>query len=330
MNKLLDWARRNAGLVAPIALGIVYGTVARILFGLDNLHEVLRVMASSFIFLVPFAIGFGVVWIAPPREQRSWTYTLTGPWAAAALTLGTALVIGYEGLICVVLILPAFLVMASAGGLAARIVLEVMRLRGRRFQAVTLGLVLVLPYLVSPMERRLLAGDEYRTVENTIRIRAEPAAVWRQISRVPRIRPEEYGTSWVHRIGFPRPLEATLSHEGVGGVRQASFERGVLFVETVTTWQPDHLLAFTIHADSTTISRAALDEHVTVGGEHFDVLDGTYEIERTGPGDVVLHLRSTHRLSTHFNFYASWWTDWIMSQIQRNILVVVKRRAEAT
>jgi len=66
-----------------------------------------------------------------------------------------------------------------------------------------------------------------------------------------------------------------------------------------------------------------------MGGEHFGVLDGTYRIEPAGPGEVVLRLSSTHRLSTHFNFYASWWTDRVMSQIQRNILRVVKDRSEA-
>lgn len=322
------WVRRHRARLAPLALGVVYGLTARIIFGVDGLHRVFAIMATSFIFAVPFALGFVVVWIAPEEQRRSLLYAVIGPWGASCLTLLTAFMIGYEGLICVALILPAFLIFSSIGGVLARAAWALLRMR-RRLHAFTLASVLLLPYLMSPVERRMMAPESFRTVENQVRIRATPDEVWRHIARVPPIRPHEYGTSFVHRIGFPRPLEATLSHEGVGGVRRATFERGVLFLETVTVWEPGRTLSFTIHADSTTIARAALDEHVTVGGEHFDVLDGTYEIEPAGPREVVLRLRSTHRLSTHFNLYSSWWTDLVMSQIQSNILRVVKNRSEA-
>ena len=78
-----------------------------------------------------------------------------------------------------------------------------------------------------------------------------------------------------------------------------------------------------------TVDTMTLDQHVTVGGEYFDVLDGTYEIVPVAPGEVELRLWSTHRLSTHFNSYAALWTDFVMRQIQGNILQVVRDRAEA-
>jgi len=66
-----------------------------------------------------------------------------------------------------------------------------------------------------------------------------------------------------------------------------------------------------------------------VGGPYFDVLEGTYRIERLNDRQVLLHLSSKHRLSTRFNFYAGLWTDFIMRDIQRNILRIIKRRCEA-
>ena len=62
--------------------------------------------------------------------------------------------------------------------------------------------------------------------------------------------------TWAQRIGFPRPIEATLSYEGVGGVRHASFERGLMFVETVTDWEPEHRLAFGGEGDVATQEQA--------------------------------------------------------------------------
>jgi hypothetical protein len=41
-------------------------------------------------------------------------------------------------------------------------------------------------------------------------------------------------------------------------------------------------------------------------------------------------LTSTHRLSTHFNPYAALWVDAVMSDMQRGILDVVRRRAETS
>ena len=168
-----------------------------------------------------------------------------------------------------------------------------------------------------------------RRVATAIDIEAAPAAVWREIVAVPPIGADEQGFRLVHAIGFPRPIEAKSFGSGVGSIRHATFERGVLFIETVTRFEPERALAFSIAADPDTIPAAALDQHVTVGGPYFDVLEGEYTIEAIGPGRVRLHLASEHRLSTHFNLYAGAWTDFIMRDVQENILEVIRRRAES-
>jgi hypothetical protein len=306
---------------ATLAGAVVYGLVARLAFS-DSLPIAVP-MTFTFIFLVPLAVGYLAFAGAPPGERRAFHAVLV-PLAAAVMVLVTVLAVGVEGLICVVMMAPVFMAMALLGGALAWIVRSI---ANRRLRASALLVVLVLPYAAGPLEQRLPQMQSRRVVENRIRIRADEAAVWNQIIRVPAIRPEEYHTTFIHRIGFPRPIEATLSHEGVGGVREASFERGVLFRETVTEWTPLRRLSFTIAADS--IPTKTLDQHVTVGGEYFDVLDGTYEIVPVAPGEVELRLWSTHRLSTHFNPYAALWTDFVMRQIQGNILQVVRDRAEA-
>lgn len=309
-------------LASTVAGAVAYGLVGRLAFS-ESL-PIAAPMTFAFIFLIPMAVGFAAVAATPPGEslrRREGAFLALG---AAIMVLITVLSIGVEGLICVVMMTPIFLVMALLGSALA---FAVRSFRSRRLRSSALLVVLLLPYAAGPLEHRLPQVQSRRVVENRIRIRASQAEVWRQIIRVPAIRPEEYRTTFIHRIGFPRPIEATLSHEGVGGVRQASFERGVLFRETVFEWVPQRRLSFTIAADS--IPSRTLDQHVTVGGAYFDVLDGTYEIVPVAPGEVELRLSSTHRLSTHFNAYASLWTDFVMRQIQGNILQVVRDRAEA-
>jgi hypothetical protein len=130
-------------------------------------------------------------------------------------------------------------------------------------------------------------------------------------------------------LGFPRPVAATLTGTGVGGVRHATFDRGLVFTETITEWQPERLLSFTIRANTDSIPTTTLDKHVTIGGPFFDVLQGTYQLIPDDDGRATrLVLTSRHRVSTRFNPYAGWWANRIMGSIQRNILAVLKRRAE--
>jgi len=191
-----------------------------------------------------------------------------------------------------------------------------------------LACVAILPFLVAATEQFTGPVYEQREVASGILIHAAPETVWAQIERVPPIAPEEQRFSWTQKIGFPRPIEATLSSEGVGAIRHATFAGGVLFIETVTLWEPRQRLGFDIHADSANIPPRTLDEHVTIGGRYFDALHGEYRIEPRPDGSTLLHLVSRHRLSTTFNFYSRIWTDAVMRDIQENILYVIRNRCE--
>jgi hypothetical protein len=322
------WLRRQSRLLLwSLAAGVAYGAFARAAFALDLFKDLFGVMTVAFLFLVPAAIGFATVFLGERQERWSWWAKLFFPWLPALICLAGALLLAWEGLICIVLWVPLFLVTSTLGGVIAGIAGAVAR--SRRARSATLAGCLLLPFAVAPLEHLRALPDERRVVPNVIDIHADPATVWANIARVPAIQPAELGFTWTHLMGFPRPIAATLSREGVGGVRHATFERGVLFVETVTAWEPQRRLAFAIAADPASIPAAALDQHVTVGGPYFDVLDGEYRIEPLGPGRVRLHLQSTHRLSTRFNAYSGLWTDFILRDVQDAILEVLKRRCEA-
>jgi hypothetical protein len=221
--------------------------------------------------------------------------------------------------------LPIALILSSLGGLIGGAALW----NARGDVKLPLACVLLFPVMVAPIESHLTPPLQLRTVETQILIRATPAVVWSNIERVRAISPQELTPTWTHAIGFPRPIAATLSHEGVGGVREASFERGLLFFETVNRWEPNRLLAFSIKADTAHIPATTLDDHVQIGGRYFDVLQGEYALKPSPDGTVLLHLSSRERLSTDFNPYAGLWTDAIMKSLQESILKVVKARCES-
>src|SRR5882724_1193253 len=308
----------NASIYFGLAAGVVYGFLIRFLFSNYHLQDYWTVMTIGFMFLVPFALGILAVYFGEADGPRSWKFRIFMPLVPALLLLLIAAIIGWEGRICLIMALPIFMVMSSAGGLAAGIFSTAKNSRGRKVPFVVF--FALAPLISSAIETRLPLPQAMRTVEAQITISAQPHAVWQNIERVREIKPEEQRTGFFHRLGFPRPLEATLSQEGIGGVRHATFERGVLFVETINKWEMDKELAFSIKADTKSIPPTTLDEHVTIGGPYFDVLNGEYRIESTADGKVILHLSSQQRLSTRFNIYAGLWTDYIMRDIQQNIL----------
>ncbi|MCY3001516.1 MAG: hypothetical protein NTV21_06900 [Planctomycetota bacterium] len=320
-------AARIEQLLFPILAGVVHGLIARGAFGHSKAQEFLGVMTASFILLVPLTIGMLVVVLGERRGPMNLSERLTTAVFSALLALAACLALAWEGIICVFLWVPLYAALAAVGALIGGAAADWHNRNERDTRM--LSLVVLLPYLVAPLERRFETRDEIRVVENVIRIEASPEAIWSQIERVPRFREEEHHFALSHVIGFPRPVEATLSHEGVCGVRHATFEGNVLFIETITHWEEPRKLTFGIHADADTIPPHTLDEHVTIGGPYFDVLEGEYELEPLADGAVLLHLRSRHRVSTHFNFYATLWTDFIMSDVQSYILEIVKRRSEA-
>lgn len=315
-------------LLESILAGVIHGLGARLAFGVDSLRDILGVMTFSFIFLVPFCLGVLTVYVAERKDRLSWASRIFMPLTPAFIALVAAMVLAWEGLICIVLWLPMYLFMACLGGLVAGLIHTL--IDSTRNRHLTLASIMVLPFVSAPLEHTLDLPVQKRVVQNHIDIQASPEVVWQHIIRVEKFRPEEHHRSLAHLIGFPRPLEATLSHEGIGGVRHATFEGDVLFVETITAWEPLERLTFGIKADTSAIPPTTLDEHVTVGGPYFDVLEGEYRLEKLNDATVRLHLQSVHRLSTQFNAYSSLWTDFIMDDVQSYILSILKTRCEKT
>ena len=314
-----------------VAAGVVYGLAFRILFSVNRWNDFFGVMTLAFLFAVPFVAGFLTVFLGDRDGSWSWPMKLFLPWVTASLTLGAALLLAWEGIICIVIWVPLFLVLSLLGGLAAVLVHRIAR--GRRARAAVAGCLMILPVVVAPLERAAPIADELRRVETSIEIEAPVEVVWREIARVRQIRARRTPLRLVARDRLPEAgrSDAVARRRGWRPPRFIR-KRGRFFVETITAWEPDERLAFEIAADPASIPARALDPHVAVSGPYLNVLEGEYRIERlesAEEGRLRLHLTSRHRLSTRFNFYSGLWTDFILADTQRYILEALKRRCEA-
>ncbi|UYZ62778.1 SRPBCC family protein [Hymenobacter weizhouensis] len=305
--------------------GLLVALLGRFVFATSSFATSGGLLMLCFLLLIPMALGAVTAHFTPVTASYT-SRAVVGPFSTVLLFLTTALLFQLEGMICVLIIFPLFLFTSWLG---AVLYLVLTRNESDRNKTYAVAAFALLPFLLAPLESQLATPDDHRRVENTVLIQAPVAVVWRHIVRVAPISALDLGPSLVDKLGFPRPIEATLTREGVGGVRHATFERGVEFIETVDVWEPQRRLSFSIVPNTATIPPTTFDEHVIVGGRFFDVLRGTYELQPAGPGHIRLVLYSQQRLSTRLNPYAGLWTDYVMSEIQRRILEVIKRRCEA-
>ena len=216
--------------VTSIGAGALYGLALRLLTDPMRPRDghVLLVMSIAFLAAGPFAIGYLAIsnpFQSTNQSSASWLRAIFLPWIAILVTSLFATLFKLEGWICIVFFLPIGFIFSSAGGVAAKLVRDRVSSRSRS----TALAVALLPLLLSVSESRVPDPDQVRTVTTEIVIHAGPDTVWQNIKSVPVIKAGELPCSWTRAIGFPRPVEATLSKETVGGVRQASFAGGVIF-----------------------------------------------------------------------------------------------------
>jgi hypothetical protein len=310
-------------IASSILLALVYAGLGRFVFGQPQFGPIIGATVSvAFIFLVPFATGVLTVYSAPPTYRTNWLYALLMPVVSITMGIAFAGVLWIEALICLLMAAPIMIVMAMLGGL---VVALIQRSRARQSGSVVAAMLL-LPYLFAPIENAMPVEKSFHTVETQIVINADADTVWQNIIRVTPIQDAERPTSVLFDwFNAPKPMEATLEKEGVGGIRRGKFVDGLQFVETIKMWSPPKRITWEIVPD---ITSATLAPWIGIGGKYFAVPDASYWIEPDGDSQVILHLSSTHTLTTRLNGYGALWTEWGMREFQNYILRIIKTRVE--
>lgn len=307
----------------PIAL--LYALLVRLTFAAKEFSPFLATMTCSFLFLVPPAIGALTVRLAPQEYRRSIPYALFMPWISITIVSIGSIAFALEAAICILMALPIFLVLSSAGGY--------LFLLGNRDkdksptrQNTMLGIILLAPYLFSPFEMKLPISTSYNIVESQVTINAPANIVWANIIAIPYISPNEQGFSIFHVFGVPKLLETSaLTRAGIGGLRTTLFDNGLAFTETVTHWDKNSRINFSISPSDQTTAPAPFS---MIGKKYFAVTEMNYWIKPINQDTVILHITSQHQLTTHLNSYAGIWTDFMLSSLQNYVLQMIKTRAE--
>src|SRR5438093_3335699 len=195
----------------------------------------LRRSYSTGLFLgVPFTIGYISSYIYNRGHERPAGQSPVLALASVSISAGALILFALEGSICTLMALPIALAIAFPGAVLGRIVAR----RGVQ-AAMGGGMALVVPVFVGVEPRPAPPVHEVVTV---VEIAARPEVVWRHVVRFPDLAPP---TELLFRAGVAAPLRARIDGRGVGAIRYCDFTTGS-FVEPITAWDENRLLAFDI------------------------------------------------------------------------------------
>jgi hypothetical protein len=314
---------RHRAPITGIVLGALDGLIMRVAF--ESSHDgLLQIMSASFLFIVPFAVGAIAVFFAMTdnRSLSVWKQAGISTFSMLFFLLGMfALVL--EGFVCIALLAPVFFFAAIFGGLVMGVIVRYSRQSGTALCTIAL-----LPLLFGAIETRESIDPSQQTVSTSIIINASPEAVFSQLTTVRDIRPDELGTAFVHLIGLPKPVQASMTGRGVGAVRTSRWQKGVSFQEDITEWDPPKRLHYVFDIPAHSIPKEALDRHVELGGEYFTVLDGGYDLESLADGTTRLELSTRFLNKSHLTIYGNLWANLVLNDFHHSIFVLMKRRSE--
>ena len=286
--------------------------------------RVLREYGWGLFLGVPFLIGFVSSWFLNVGALQSRSKTI-GVSALTALVLGLALLgFGFEGLICLLMAIPLGLPFSIAGGLVARYIL---RHRCMTSSPPTFAACLAVLPLMMFAEHAAKLEPPVLPVTTSITIEAPVSVVWKNVVAFPPLAvPEE----WLFRAGIAYPTSAQIVGSGPGAVRYCRFSTGD-FVEPITVWDDNRLLAFDVSAQPPAMRELSPWNITPPHLEHNYMRSKHGQFRLVALSDHSTLLEGTTWYQNYFWPQPYWraWSDGIVHQIHLRVLQHVKQQAEA-
>lgn len=311
-----SWPKRVAGWCA----GAVVAAAAFFLFSAAEGADGFGTVTLAFLLLVPALTCSIAGFVSDPGGEGSFAHYLFLPFEMLAIVLFFSLIFLGEGIICILMMAPLWVVGGVAGSLLMYALKKRLRERGRLFASSAL----LVPLLAAQVEASLPVPESWETVSREMVIDAPPETVWPLLVSIPEIRPGEGEWNVTQDLlGVARPREARLE----GGVRRARWGEDIRFEERIVAAVPGRALSWTFAFPDQSV-RLHTDRHIAPDGEHLQIARGSYTLTAAPGGRTRVRLDTSYRLRTPLNFYAAWWGERLLGDIQSNVLAIVKQRAE--
>lgn len=289
-----------------IALGLLGSTYALIGSGLYGI---------SLFVMVPVAFGALAAWATKARDGKR--AAATGAISTALATFAF-LLLGWEGMICIVMTWPIAIPLGALGGWLS------FRARAGRLGRNAAGMLLFLPPLGVAWD--VTAEPPTFQVQTAIEIAAPPEVVWRNVvsfSDLPQ--PEE----WFFKAGIAYPKRARIEGTGPGAVRYCEFSTGP-FVEPIEVWDEPRLLRFRVTENPPPMEEWSPYQKVVPKHLHGYLVSkqGQFRLTRLGNNRTLLEGTTWYQHGLLPAHYWKWWSDAIIHRIHLRVLNHIRDLSE--
>jgi len=279
----------------------------------------LRRSYSTGLFLgVPFTIGYISSYIYNRGHERPAGQSLVLALASVSIAAGALILFALEGSICTIMALPIALAIALPGAVLGRAVA-----RGGVHGAMGGGMALVVPVFLGVEPR---PAPPVHGVVTVVEIAAPPEVVWPHVVSFPDLTPP---TELLFRAGVAAPLRARIDGRGVGAIRYCDFTTGS-FVEPITAWDENRLLAFDITAQA--LPMKELSPYPGVHPPHLDgyfrATHGEFRLTRLPGGRTRLEGRTAYVVDMFPQLYWTVPARAIVTAIHARVLHHIQSLAE--
>jgi len=303
--------RRWLYVVGPLFLGLIAGAGTSV----GAFHY-----GWSLFLLTPMVVGIGASWL--PRGPRpSLGACVRASFTVNAILCLLFLLLGIEGVICIVMATPLVALMGSLGGLLGGLLRR--RWEHPRVSAQLLVLLAV-PFLLA-WERPRTDIQTPIAVTTEVTVRASPEEVWQETIDFSPISDPPIG---ILRLGIAYPTHAILRTKGNQVIRECHFTTGP-FIEPITAWEPPQRLAFDVASQPPSMREMS---PWPIHPPHLDNMirsqRGEFQIEAVGNGLTRLRGTTWYTIEAAPTAYWRLWTDAIIHRIHQRVLDHIARRAE--
>jgi len=304
-----------------ILLGGIYGIVYRLLCeNNDNQIFDFNIFSISFIWILPIVIGVLPILIANKEIQNSKSKQVLYPIASVLLFFIITLATRLEDLVCILILTLPFIMVAGISGL---IVGEILK----RSKSNKLFSIVLLPFLIIPLESKLSDAKKVYQVETKIIIEASKEKVWDHLIEVPEISEAEYEYGFYNYIGIPRPVKSELQVIEGEQYRIGYFTDHLQLVEKISQIDTLNFVEFEIVLEKSVLRDLPTDKHI-LQSSYFKFDKISYELVVIDANNIELRLDCKYSIDSKMNWYANFWAEKIIRDFEIKLLNVLKTKIE--
>ena len=321
----VDQQARRQRIAGAVAVAVAYALGCYML--VDWVRPDSGVVSVTFALVQPAAICAFLCYILDPLGCKPRRAYLAVPAVSAVGMIALAALVLQEGVICIVMLTPLWLLSGTAGALMTH-ALNRGPAKPDYAETFRASALLAIPLVLMPLEAAMPVPEARYTVTRVVVIKAPAEAIWPLMQGIPDVDAHEGRWNVTQDVlGVPRPRSARLEGSGPRSIRHAHWERGIAFQEVVTDWQPHRRIAWRFDF---TGSRGweFTDRHLRPDSTYLRIHEGGYTLQPLPRGRHLLRLETSYIARTHFNGYARVMGELFLGDIEANMLAVIKVRAE--